>query len=83
VLSEYEASVGKFAKIIGGMDGKQPGDAVRAAHVILQMVASENAPLRLVLGKYAITKMRRTLAQKESELKVWEEAGFSADGPAT
>jgi len=81
-LSEYESSVGKFSKIIGGMDGKQPGDAVRAAHAILQVVASENAPMRLVLGKYAIAKLRRTLGQKESELKLWEEAGLSADGPA-
>ena len=64
------------------MDGKQPGDPVRAAKAILEAVDAERAPLRLVLGKYAIDKVRRSAMQRESELKVWENVGLSADGPS-
>ena len=81
-IGEYEVSVGKFGKIISGMDGKQPGDPARAAQVILKAVDSDCPPLRLVLGRYAIAKTRRALAQREAELKVWEELGLGADGPA-
>lgn len=82
VIGEYEVSVGKFGKIISGMDGKQPGDPARAAQVILNAVDSDSPPLRLVLGRYATAKTRRALAQREAELKAWEELGLGADGPA-
>ncbi len=81
-IPEYEASAGKFAKFINGVDGKQPGDPVRAAQVILQAVDAERPPLRLVVGKYATDKAHRTFAQREAELKAWEAAGLTADGPA-
>ena len=79
--AEYEASVGKFGKFIHGLDGKQPGDPVGAAQVIVDAVESDKPPLRLVLGKYAVDKTRRMLAQREAEFKVWEGAGAGADVP--
>lgn len=81
-ITEYEASVGKFGKIISGMEGKQLGDPARAAQAILNVVDSDSPPLRLVLGRYAIAKTRRALSQRDTELKVWEELGLGADGPA-
>jgi NAD(P)-dependent dehydrogenase (short-subunit alcohol dehydrogenase family) len=78
-ISDYDVSVGKFGKFIAGIDGKQPGDPAKAAHVIIQAVEAERAPLRLVLGKYAIDKTRRASAQREAELKLWEGAGSGAD----
>lgn len=81
-IPAYEGSSGKFAKFIAGMDGKQPGDPALAAIAICDAVEAERPPLRLVLGKYACEKVRRGLSQRESELKAWEAAGLSADGPA-
>lgn len=82
LIPEYQASAGRFAKLLGSMDGKQPGDPVRAAKAILKAVDSDRPPLRLVLGKYAIDKVRRAAVQSESELKLWEDVGLSADGPS-
>ena len=82
-IPEYEASAGKFAKFIDGIDGKQPGDAERAAQGILQAVDADRPPSRLVLGKYALDKSRRTLASRETEMKAWESVGLAADGPAS
>lgn len=82
-VQEYHGSAGKFAKFIAGIDGKQPGDPVKAAQQILQVVDAEKPPLRLVLGKYAIDKTRRSLAQRETELTQWEACGLAADGAPT
>lgn len=79
-LAEYEGNVGRFAKLIAAMDGKQPGDPTRAGYVMYEVVHSEKPPLRLVLGKYAIDKTRRTLSQRDLELKAWEQSGVGADG---
>jgi hypothetical protein len=81
-LPEYEVSSGKFAKFLATMDGKQPGDPVRAAQAMLRAVDAERPPQRLVLGKYALEKSRRTLVQREAELKAWEETSLGADAPA-
>ena len=80
-ISEYAGTSGKFGKLIESMDGRQPGDPARAAQAILQAVAAERPPLRLVLGKYAIDKSRRDRNNREAELREWESAGLSADGP--
>jgi NAD(P)-dependent dehydrogenase (short-subunit alcohol dehydrogenase family) len=82
-IAEYEGSAGKFSKFIAGMDGKQPGDPVLAARAMLDVVDAERPPLRLVLGQYALEKVRRSLSQRETELKLWESVGKAADGPAS
>jgi NAD(P)-dependent dehydrogenase (short-subunit alcohol dehydrogenase family) len=81
-LPEYEASSGKFAKFLATIDGKQPGNPAAAAQAILRAVDAERPPQRLVLGKYALEKSRRTLAQREAELKTWEETSLNADSQA-
>lgn len=80
-LPEYAGSAGKFATFLGSMDGKQPGHPALAARAILEAVDAAKPPLRLVLGKYAVEKTRRTLAQREAELRAWESSGVAADGP--
>ena len=81
-IPEYEASSGKFAKFLATLDGKQPGDPARAAQAILGAVDAERPPQRLVLGKYALEKSRRTLAQRETELRTWEAFSLGADAPS-
>ena len=80
-LPDYDASSGRFLRVLETMDGRQPGDPERAAAAIVQMVKDGKGPLRLVLGKYAIDKTRRTLASRESELRDWEAVGLAADYP--
>jgi NAD(P)-dependent dehydrogenase (short-subunit alcohol dehydrogenase family) len=80
-IPEYAGTVGRFARLIESMHGKQPGDPARAALAIVQAVDAERPPMRLVLGKYAIDKARRDWTQREAELREWEHAGISADGP--
>ncbi len=81
-LADYDATSGKFRRLIESTAGKQPGDPARAAEAILAAVRAENPPLRLVLGKYATEKARRTLAARLRELEAWEAVGAATDfGP--
>lgn len=80
-IPEYANTAGRFARLIESMHGKQPGDPARAALAIVQAVDADRPPMRLVLGKYAIDKARRDWSQREAELREWENAGISADGP--
>ena len=81
-IAGYEASSGRFAGFLDRMDGKQPGDPVRAASRIVRMVGQGRAPLRLVLGKYALDKTRKMLVAREAELREWEPEGLETEFPA-
>ncbi|MCX6951822.1 MAG: SDR family NAD(P)-dependent oxidoreductase [Verrucomicrobia bacterium] len=85
-VPDYDVSSGKFRRLLETMSGRQPGDPIKAADAIIDAVASENPPLRLVLGKYANDKARRKLASAARELDAGGAAGlatdFAADGGA-
>lgn len=78
-LSEYDRSSGKFMQFLDATDGKQSGDPVKAAEAIIQAVMAERPPMRLVMGKYAVDKVRKKLATAEKELKEWEELSLTTD----
>ena len=78
-IPDYEPSSGKFRRFLETMNGRQPGDPTKAADAIIDAVASENPPLRLVLGKYAIDKVRRKLGSAARELDVGSAAGLTTD----
>jgi len=75
----YERTVGGFAGLLVRMNGKQPGDPARAAGAIIAAVDQANVPARLVLGKYAIEKVKKKAAASAAELAAWENAGASTD----
>lgn len=83
-LADYAGTSGKFQRFLETMDGQQPGDPAKAAAAILAAVDAERPPLRLVLGKYAVDKARRSRVAAGRELETWAELGNGADfGSAT
>lgn len=80
-MPEYDNSSGRFLGFLERMNGRQPGDPERAAAAIVRMVSEGKAPLRLVLGKYAVDKTRKTLAARAAELAEWESVGLGTDFP--
>lgn len=80
-IDAYARTSGQFAGLLSRMSGKQPGDPQRAAHAILQASRSATPPARLVIGRYAIEKVKKRNAASAAELTSWEELGASADFP--
>jgi len=81
-LPEYEGTVGKFGAYLAKVDGKQPGDPVAAARLILDLLNEENPPFRLVIGHYATTMLTKKLASSGAELAAWKDRGLATDFPA-
>lgn len=81
-LPDYAGTSGKFGALLERVNGRQPGDPARAAHELVKLVQSGRAPLRLVLGKYAVEKTRRALKVRADELTEWEAVALAADFPA-
>jgi len=78
-IPDYDPSSGKFRRFLETMNGRQPGDPAKAADAIIAAVESDNPPLRLVLGKYAIDKTRRKLGSAARELDAVSTAGAATD----
>jgi len=78
-IAAYEATSGKFLRFLETMNGRQPGDPAKAAAAIIAAVEAENPPLRLVLGKYALDKVRRKLAAAARETDAATAAGLATD----
>ncbi|NTI47332.1 oxidoreductase [Agrobacterium rhizogenes] len=58
---------------------KQPGDPKKAAQVMLQLIASENPPTHLLLGRDAISLVREKLGLLKTEFDAWEQVSASTD----
>ena len=59
--------------------GKQSGDPVRAAQVLLELVAADNPPTHLLLGSDALKLVREKLASQSAEIDAWEQTTRSTD----
>jgi NAD(P)-dependent dehydrogenase (short-subunit alcohol dehydrogenase family) len=59
--------------------GKQAGDPKKAAAAMLKLVASDNPPAHLLLGRDAISLVREKLGLLKTEFDTWEQVSSSTD----
>jgi NAD(P)-dependent dehydrogenase (short-subunit alcohol dehydrogenase family) len=79
VHPDYATSVGRVHDYRREVDGLQPGDPARAAQVLLDVVAAEEPPLRLLLGSDAVQLAERSSRARAREASVWEGVSRSTD----
>ena len=79
IRPEYESTVGQAARFQRDYNGKQPGDPVKAAEVILKVVGMDNPPLRLLLGSDAVEIVLTADAQKIEADRKWRDLSSSTD----
>ena len=80
-IEDYRSTVGENLKGIQGYSGKQPGDPVRAARAMYDVVQQENPPLHLPLGKAAVKGAREKFEGLLQELGEVAAIGDGADYP--
>ncbi len=83
VIDDYASTAGKNKNDIRGYSGNQLGDPVKAAHAIVQVVESDDPPLRLLLGSAALRGARAKLELLKKDFDKWEATTNEADGPKT
>jgi NAD(P)-dependent dehydrogenase (short-subunit alcohol dehydrogenase family) len=80
-IPDYDSTAGNMRKYFAENDGKQRGDPLRAVRAMIQVVESPQPPLRLLLGRSALERLRSKLANWEKEIGAWEQVTVGADFP--
>ena len=78
-IGDYADTAGLRRKENDTIDGRQPGDPAKAAQAILQAVASDEPPLRLLLGSDALRRAEAELDRQRAEIDAWREVTTGTD----
>ncbi len=78
---DYEQTVGEINRMREVTAATWPGDPARAAKIILDVVALDEPPLRLLLGGIAVDSAVRSAAERTAEAEKWGDLSRSADFP--
>ncbi len=77
--STYREVLAAVRADMAGADGKQEGDPVAAAQIIVSLVRSGDVPLRLPLGAEAVERLTATYQRGLDEVGRWTALARSAD----
>lgn len=77
LIDDYASTSGAFLQWMKEMDGKQPGDPDKAAQAMIQVVESDNPPLRLALGADAVGAIDEKLKSFKEELDAWRQVSVN------
>ncbi len=80
-IEDYAETAGVRRKQTAERSGKQQGDPVRAAQAIIDVVAAEDPPRHLLLGRPALDLARKDLELKKKDYDAWEKVTVGADFP--
>ena len=80
-IDAYATTAGERKRASAARSGKQPGDPVRAAKAIIDVVTSEKPPLRLLLGKLALDNARKKIELLKNDFDAMEATTLGADFP--
>jgi NAD(P)-dependent dehydrogenase (short-subunit alcohol dehydrogenase family) len=78
ILHDYHETAGAFRQRLKEVDGKQEGDPVKAATIIVDMVNKGMAPMRLPLGAIALQSLNAKLQSVSADLAQFKQAAESA-----
>ena len=80
-ITDYNETAIKNMGNIRKMSGHQPGDPERAAKAMVQVVESDNPPMRLLLGAAAVKGLGEKIEELKTDLTTWESVSIGADYP--
>lgn len=80
-IADYDKTAGNARTYFAEQNGKQVGDPQRAAQAMIKVVESPEPPLRLLLGKPALKRLRVKLDSLQKEVAAWEPTTIGADFP--
>ncbi|MCA4135443.1 oxidoreductase [Arthrobacter sp. M4] len=78
-IPDYAETAGKRRKEHDTLDGNQPGDPAKAAHVIIEAVNSPNTPGLLMIGPDALSAVRAAHDAERSDIEAWESLSAGTD----
>jgi len=80
VIDDYsDGPTGQMRIAAGERNHDQPGDPVKAANAIIDVVESEQPPIRLQLGKDTLAAVEAKIAHVQAEMALWRAVAESTD----
>lgn len=80
-IADYQQTAGNARIYNETQAGKQQGDPQKAVEAIVAVTEAAEPPLRLLLGKMALTRFRTKSASQTAEVDAWEATTLGADFP--
>lgn len=77
LLPDVYPNTVKFLNYFAEVDRKQVGDPRKAARVLIDVVESDDPPMRLPLGENCITRIEAELEKVKTDIARWREAGWN------
>jgi NAD(P)-dependent dehydrogenase (short-subunit alcohol dehydrogenase family) len=78
-IADYDSVFNPIRKAREEKSGHQTGDPIKAAEVLLKLLATENPPVHLLLGSDALRLVREKIDSLADELTAWEDMTLSTD----
>jgi NAD(P)-dependent dehydrogenase (short-subunit alcohol dehydrogenase family) len=78
-IADYDSVFDPIRKAREEKSGHQTGDPIKAAEVLLKLLATENPPVHLLLGSDALRLVREKINSLAGELTAWEDVTLSTD----
>lgn len=79
IIADYDATVGPRRKAVDETSGKELGDPVKAAHVLVDVITGEKLPDSLLLGSDAVTWATDAIKAELQEIEDWKIVSASTD----
>jgi NAD(P)-dependent dehydrogenase (short-subunit alcohol dehydrogenase family) len=74
-IDDYRPVIAPIEDFLYGQAGKQQGNPARAAELMIEVVESENPPVRLMLGEDAYDAWDRTISKRIADINSWRDRG--------
>lgn len=78
-ITDYAELTAKVSRGVALSNHRQIGDPKRLASILIDLVALEDPPLRLLLGSDAFTAAQEKVARLKRELNAWRHLSLSTD----
>jgi NAD(P)-dependent dehydrogenase (short-subunit alcohol dehydrogenase family) len=78
-IADYDVVFDPIRERRQALDGNQSGDPAKAARAILEIVASDNPPVHLLLGPDAVKRVRDKLDALRAQIDAWESLSTSTN----
>jgi NAD(P)-dependent dehydrogenase (short-subunit alcohol dehydrogenase family) len=76
-IEDYDSVFAPIRRARLAKDGKQPGDPVKAATVLLDLIDEADPPVHIILGDDALSLVRDKIAALSREIDTWESVSKS------
>ncbi len=75
LLPDYEPSVGRVLEMVGRSFGRESGDPVKVAKLMLVLAEQEALPPHIILGRIGLETVKAVESQRAEARDVWQAVG--------